>query len=158
MSACADSWKRTPFTAGVPVAYSPDFTVGEVQKLERGLIPGAMEDKWFVFFEAPYLFLHRSWTGEPVYRVELVRTASGARVKEALVSTGNVADAAERAYQALLLDFIVSNLLLGKDKPFPRPPGLKEPAPGVFQHHIAGTGYPEKKSARKAPWWRFWRR
>jgi hypothetical protein len=47
-------------------------------------------------------------------------------------------------YQAQLLDFLVSNFLLGQSKPFPRPLNVNEPMRGVFQHLVAGTLFPEK--------------
>ena len=158
MRATADTWKRIPFTEGVRIPYSPSFSVEEVQKLERGLVPKEMEDKWFVFFEAPYLFLHRSWTGAPVYRVELAYTPLGADVKEALLSKGQ-ADAKnpDPSYEAKLLDFLVSNLLLGQRKPFPHPGNVREPFPGMLQHHISGTGYSETRAAAKRSWWPLWR-
>ena len=107
--------------------------------------------------EAPYLFFHRSWTGQPVYRLALQNTSGGASVVEA--SWAKALASAENAnptYQAKLLDFLISNLLLGQSKPFPRPEGLKEPMPGMFQHHAAGTGYQEVSVKVKKPWWRPW--
>lgn len=103
-----------------------------------------MEDKWFVYFEEPYLFFHRSWTGVPVYRVELAPDADGATVTEALWSADLAGvERADPIYQAQLLNFLICNLLLGQSKPFPRPDTAQESAPGLFQHHIAGTGYRE---------------
>jgi hypothetical protein len=81
-----------------------------------------MEDKWFIYYEAPHLFLHRSWTGKPVYRVMLQISVDGARVVEALWSK----DLAESSdldldYQVQLIDFLISNLLLRQRKPLPCP-------------------------------------
>jgi hypothetical protein len=95
------------------------------------------------------LFLHRSWTGQPVYRVSLRTGPTGAEVTEALLSK----DIPEQArldldYQVRLLDFLVSNLLLRQAKPFPVPQGQTEPR-GAFQHHISGTGYPESPGDSK---------
>jgi hypothetical protein len=144
MQASADSWKREPFLEGVPLAYQANFTAQQFARLQQGLVPCEMEHKWFVYHEAPFLFLHRSWSGKPVYRVELAAEGEGARVLRAELSKAMGASEAELGQQALMLDFLVSNLLLGQAKPFPRPPGLVEPRPGVFQQHIAGTAYPER--------------
>jgi hypothetical protein len=143
MKAKADSWKREPFVAGDAVLYRASFTSGELERLSAGLVPKQMEDKWFVYFEEPYLYLHRSWTGQPVFRVKLRPSEAGAEVEEALWSGPQNPEKTDIAYQAQLLDFIVSNLLLGQSKPFPRPAGVKESLPGAFQHHVAGTGYRE---------------
>jgi len=71
-----------------------------------------MEDKWFVYYEEPHLFIHRSWTGQPVYRLTLNSTPEEAQVVEALWSKdlATMADA-DLNYQAQLVDFLLSNLL-----------------------------------------------
>jgi hypothetical protein len=142
VKATADSWKREPFTTGVAIPYEDRFTETEYEKLKEGLVPREMEDKWFVYFAEPHLFFHRSWTGEPVYRVKLSAGTDGVSVTEALC-VSDVLEAAGAAYQGKLLDFLVGNLLLGKAKPFPLPDGFVEPAKGVLQHTVSGTGYPQ---------------
>jgi hypothetical protein len=160
------SWKHEPFKEGIPLRYQATFDSGQLARLKVGLIPREMEDKWFIYFEEPHLFLHRSWSGQPVYKLTLKNLPNGAEVTETLWSKelAGIPDF-DSDYQVRLLDFLVSNLLLGQSKPFPVPPGLTEPMPGVFQHHVSGTGYPqlltqpgEVKSAEKAnrPWWRIW--
>jgi len=144
MRATAESWKREPFTEGVALAYRAEFSAAQFERLRQGLIPREMEDKWFVYYDEPFLYWHRSWTGKPVYRVELVFDGNTAGVIDAQISKALGANATELAHQAQMLEFLIGNLMLGQSRPFPRPPGLKEPAPGVFQHHIAGTAYPER--------------
>ena len=158
MSASAASWKRIPFTEGAPLPYRSTFSDRQLLRLQGGLIPREMEDKWFIYYDAPHLFFHRSWTGQPVYRLALAATARGADVAEALWSTelAGSADDGDKAYQAQLLDFLLSNLLLGQSKPFPRPAGTSDPTPGLLQHHLAGTGHPEVPAQIKKPWWRLW--
>jgi hypothetical protein len=164
MPASVTSWKHEPFKQGVPLAYQAFFDVAESASLKAGLIPQAMEDKWFVYYDEPHLFFHRSWTGQPVYRLTLRNVPNGFEVTEALWSK-DIADTTKPDfdYQVKLLDFLVSNLLLGQAKPFPVSPGLMDPMHGVFQHHISGTGYPESPTAdpklptvSKKPWWRIW--
>lgn len=140
MAASATSWKHDPFKEGILLPYQATFDRVQLARLKMGLIPGAMEDKWFVYFEEPHLFLHRSWTGQPVFRLTLKNLLDGAEVTETLWSEAGTSDS---AYQVRLLDFLVSNLLLGQSKPFPVPPGVTEPIPGIFQHHVSGTAYPQ---------------
>jgi hypothetical protein len=137
----ASSWQRTPFQPGVPIRCSLSFSDDEFQRLQSGLIPAAMEDKWFIYYDEPFLFFHRSWTGEPVYRVRFAVRGERACVDEALLSANLRAE--DGHHDTLLLDFLISNLLLGKDKPFPVPAGAADVA-GVYQHHVAGTAYPEE--------------
>lgn len=152
MKALATSWKHEPFGQGVELVFHATFNAAELARIEAGLVPRQMEDKWFIFYDAPYLHFHRSWTGLPVYRVKLDTNPHGAKVVEALLSQEQrAADAPDLNYHARLLDFLISNLLLRQSKPFPRPAGMVEPAPGVFQHHIAGTGYREAPPAASPP-------
>jgi hypothetical protein len=154
MTATKDRWKRIPFTSGISIPFQATFSREEVCKLCEGLVPEAMEDKWFIYFEDPHLFLHQSWSGQPVYRVTLAASGQGAFIDEALC----VAEAVEETgpeYQGRLLDFLISNLLLGKAKPFPVPPGASELRPGLLQHVVAGTGFPQAGTMRRR-WWRLW--
>jgi hypothetical protein len=84
MTATKDDWKLIPFTSGVPIPFKGAFSRAEFDKIREGLVSNVMEDKWFIYFEAPYLFLHRSWTGLPVYRVALADNSNGISVEEAL--------------------------------------------------------------------------
>jgi len=144
LAASGISWTLEPFTGGVGIPYKAVFSEEQFARLKLGLVPRQMEDKWFIYYEEPHLFFHRSWTGQPVYRLTLRKKPDGAEIHQALWS--NVlaeAREADPGYQVLLLDFLISNLLLGDSKPFPLHRWLSEPAVGVFQHHVAGTGFPQ---------------
>ncbi len=62
------------------------YTSSEFEQIKAGLIPMVMEDKWFMFFEAPWLYAHRSWTGFCIYGVRFEASAHGATSVEAWVS------------------------------------------------------------------------
>jgi uncharacterized protein (TIGR01777 family) len=145
--ATADSWKVLPFVDGALLEYQATFDAVELERLSAGLVPEAMEDKWFIYYEKPYLHLHSSWTGHPVFRVTLEESASGAIVAEARRSPlpDRPLEGLDLAYEAKLLDFLVSNLLLRKAKPFPVPKGMEQLAPGIYQHVVSGTGYQEQE-------------
>ncbi|MGP0019281.1 MAG: hypothetical protein ACLPHP_11975 [Candidatus Sulfotelmatobacter sp.] len=138
----------------MPIGYHATFDTAQLTRLKNGLIPRQMEDKWFIYYDQPHLFLHRSWTGQPVYRLTLKSVPGGAEVSEALWSK-EIASAAvatgDFEYQPQLVDFLLSNLLLGEQKPFPMPPDVQEPKQGVIQHHISGTGYPQTPAKVKRP-------
>ncbi len=150
MAARATSWKHEPFEEGVALPYQAIFDTEEFDRLKMGLIPRQMEDKWFIYYEEPHLFLHRSWTGQSVYRLNLRNVLTGAEVTEALWSK-ELADARaqDSDYQVQLLDFLLSSLLLGQSKPFPEPPGLGEPNRRLFKHNVAGTDVTESQAKRE---------
>jgi hypothetical protein len=54
--------------------------------LKQGVVPRDMDDRWFVFYEAPWLYLHRSWTGNALFQARFEERATGAALVEALVN------------------------------------------------------------------------
>ena len=152
-----DSWTTEAFGEVEPIPYRASLCAEEFERVKAGLIPEQMEDKWFIYYEEPSLFLHRSWTGNPRYRIDWEPHEGGARVRQACRAVGK-SPMSDSEYEAKLLGFLVSNLLLGRREPFPVP--REEPNPDVYQHVVAGTGYPSVPvdCKRNRPWWKFWRR
>lgn len=163
MNANASSWNHETFGSGVPIPCSLSFSLEEFERIQSGLVPREMEDKWFIYYDAPFLFFHRSWTGKPVYRLKFLVRENRAVVDEMLRSHDIAAS--EDAYDARLLDFLIGNLLLGKCKPFPVPADMLDVA-AVYQHHVSGTAYPDAAFPDTKRWWsrwlpalrRFWKR
>jgi len=60
------------------------FSQEQYLKLQEGLIPKAMEDKWFIYFENDSLYFHRSWTGLGIYRAEIIKEDIGEDKKYAI--------------------------------------------------------------------------
>jgi hypothetical protein len=123
------------------------FTPQQYARLCAGLIPEVMEDKWFIFMEGDWLFFHRSWTGTCVYQVRLERDGEFYVAAEALSNRDQEQyRETNNRYDSALLGFLIDNLLLGKQTPFPVPSDQPEDTPkGVYQHHVSGSGYPEVK-------------
>ena len=47
------------------------FTDKGIETLRWGHIPHQMEDKWFYYMEGETLFIHRSWTGNCIFILEV---------------------------------------------------------------------------------------
>lgn len=95
------------------------FTDSEAEKLRFGLIPRDMDDRWFIFFEDGWLYLHRSWTGDCIYGVRLEGAPSGVRVVDAWASRdsdryNSPGTEEEKRRVADLLDFLVQLPRCGK--------------------------------------------
>lgn len=141
-----DSWQITPIPETRKLlSFQRVFNRKEYNQLSFGLMPQAMEDKWFIFLENDQLFLHRSWTGYCIYWLQLKWEEQGVSVIKAWVNRDKKQyQSTDDEYDAELLSFLIDNLLLGKNRPFPQPSGLPKSAPkGLYQHHVAGTAYPE---------------
>ncbi len=152
-----DSWKTVPFGETVSIPYRSGFSDKAYDQLKSGLIPEQMEDKWFIYFEADKLYFHRSWTGQPVFRVEFEKDDSVWLVVKAEIDT-NVLKNGNVDYQAELLNFLIANLMLGQNLPFPLPADLNEAKAPLYQHSVSGTGYQMSVFDGPKKWWRFWRK
>jgi hypothetical protein len=58
----------------------------DAENLLKGFKPRDIEDRWFVYFEAGWGFIHRSLTGYLIYKIKLDGCPMGARISEAYVS------------------------------------------------------------------------
>jgi len=99
-----------------PIPYRDAFTADEFRTICGGLIPGSMDEKWYVLFEAPYLLFFRSWTGRLIYRARVEQDLSGARVVDAEVLDNlELYGRGSADYEASLLSWLVRRLLLHED-------------------------------------------
>src|SRR5262245_251766 len=114
MAATRKSWKTTPLpTVRKQLTLDRTYTTAELARLREGRVPEEMEDHWFMFFEEPWFFVHRSWTGFCIYAVRFeIRGDSGAQVAEVQVNRdarqyGGTDDVEDSLLLAVLLDEIV---------------------------------------------------
>ena len=71
--AIKDSWKNSPIIEPKEVVFRRRFNDTEYSLLIRGLIPEVMEDKWFIYFEDGWLYFHKSWTNQGLYKAQITR-------------------------------------------------------------------------------------
>lgn len=137
-----DSWQTKPLPeARAPLAYARTFDAAEYARIQRGLVPEQMEDKWFIFFEASWLFFHRSWTGTAIYAVKLRGEGEGAAVEEAWANRApEEYRETDAAHDAKMLAFLVDRLLLGLPATFPIREGVDPAKTSLLVHHIVGHG------------------
>lgn len=81
------TWKTTPMPeARKQLHVEKTYSGEEYAGIAMGLIPMQMEDRWFMFLEDDWLYLHRSWTGNMIYKVRFEPIADGYRIAEAWVN------------------------------------------------------------------------
>jgi hypothetical protein len=151
-TAKSDSWKTLPMPHTVAeLDFPATFSEQEFAQIALGLIPEAMEDKWFMYLEATTLHLHRSWTGHCIYKVQFEQTGAIYTVRRATVNRdSDQYREDDNSYDAEMLNFLIRNFLLGDRVPFPMPSNLPKNAPkGLFQHHVSGSGFPETPTKRE---------
>src|SRR5262245_51086309 len=85
--ATKSSWETLePPQLREPLGYERVFDDADADRLREGLLPEAMEDKWFIYFESGWLYLHRSWTGSLIYWLKHDGSPTGVRVAESWVN------------------------------------------------------------------------
>lgn len=106
-----NDWQIKPFPSRYKaVVIEEIYTKAELERITMGLIPQSMDDKWFIFYEEPWLYLHRSWTGLCIFKVCFEVVDEYAAVTEALVNRepgerfGNMDIAEEKFLLEILLD------------------------------------------------------
>jgi hypothetical protein len=106
-------WQTRPMPATVAaLPFARSFAAEELALLRRGLVPEAMEDKWFVVWHDDALWLHRSWTGLCVYRLRFAPDAGGrVRVVEALVNRDPQQYCPTDAHDLATLPWLLDSLL-----------------------------------------------
>ena len=148
-SSAKDSWKskikQLP-SKRVPLGFDALYDAPEADIIRRGLIPRAMEDKWFIYFEDSWLYFHRSWSGHCIYAIRFDESASGLRVVDSWVNRESEQyKETDVSYDRKLIEFLIDAFLLHKPAKFPKPTDQPEALPGVFQHSVVGRAYPEIK-------------
>ncbi len=142
-----DSWNKLQPMGEMksPLLFHREFMPEEYDRLIIGLIPGGMDEKWFIFLENDWLYFHRSWTGVCIYQLRLEKKENKYVVAEAWVQRDqDKYKETDLAYDAAILSFLINNFLLGKQTPFPLPNDLPEGYPkGAYQHSVSGSGYSE---------------
>lgn len=140
--ATRSAWKNEPLPeprAALP--YERTFAAGEYERVKRGLVPEKVDDKWFVFFEAPWVFFHRRFTGFCIYAVELREEGEGAVVASALANRApEEYRETDPAHDARILAFLVDRLLLGLPATFPIREGFPAAKASLLVHHVVGHG------------------
>lgn len=142
-----DDWDTQPTPEKrAKLNYERVFSLDEMQQIAQGLIPHAMEDKWFVFLEEDRLYFHRSWTGICVYGLQLERSQADARVIDSWVNRDESQySETDLDYDRQLLGFLIDAFLLRQPAEFPiRHSHAKDNPKGVYQRHLIRRGYPEK--------------
>jgi hypothetical protein len=122
------SWKIHPCPdQRASLVFGESYGSAEFERITAGFVPVAMEDKWFMFFEEPWLYIHRSWTGSCIYGVRFESSQSGVTEVEAWVSRdANQYREARSDDDRTLLKFLIDALLLGKNVAFPVPTNTRE--------------------------------
>ena len=150
--ATASSWKRLPEPdRKEDLQHARVFSLPELERLEVGYVPEAMEDKWFIYFENGWLRFHRSWTGACIYGLKVQASPVGGRISESWANRdAEQYRRTDAEYDRRLVDFLIDAFLLKKEGiKFPMPENSADLPKGLLQHSVVGRGYPEADTETK---------
>ncbi|MEH2349124.1 MAG: hypothetical protein V7K55_14130 [Nostoc sp.] len=105
-----DDWKTEPMpSASTNIIVEKLYSQEEFDRITAGVIPEQMEDKWFIFYEAPWLYLHRSWTGLCIFKVRFEVVGDSVKIAEVYVNRDpaqqlNTNDERDASMLRILLD------------------------------------------------------
>lgn len=116
-----DAHHRLPPPAlRVDLGLSHSYALSEFEQIRKGLVPMDMDEKWFIYYEEPWLYICRSWTGVCVYGVRFETSATGASIVESWVNRDS------EQYQETSIEsdretcmFFIGTLLLGQHLEYP---------------------------------------
>jgi len=81
------SWVRQPLPPQQrTLAIDVRLDANQAERLRRGFIPVAMEQKWFAYYEDDVLYQHRSWTGMLIFVTPFRPDGLGLRATRTLVN------------------------------------------------------------------------
>jgi hypothetical protein len=96
------------------------FSAGEMDRIRCGLVPEAMEDKWFLYCRDDTLYCHRSWTGVCIYVVHFAAEDGSFRMTSADANRDPVQYRETRDERdAALVSYLIDTLLLRRVAEFP---------------------------------------
>jgi hypothetical protein len=114
-------WKTLPLPSTHSVVeINRNFSLEELETIQRGLVPKQMEDKWFIYWNDSKLFFHRSWSGNCIYAATFRAEQNGYQLVYALVNREQEQyRGASDEYDKALLLYLIDALLLDRDCEFP---------------------------------------
>jgi hypothetical protein len=109
-------WKTAPMpTQSKTIPFVQEYTSNEFNLISAGLIPVEMEDRWFIYYEAPWLYLNRSWTGFCIYMVRFEAFVDGMSAVTAIANRdpsqySELDDSKDADFLARLLDRVIRGI------------------------------------------------
>lgn len=106
-------WKVEPMpSTTATIGFDRTYTNDEFQRITWGVIPETMEDKWFIYFEEPWLYLHRSWTGYCIFQLRFEAVDGQIQVAEVLVNRDphQYSESDDEARDISLLEMVIGSI------------------------------------------------
>lgn len=154
MTLTGSGWPVLPLPVlRADLGFVASYPLDEFERIWRGVTPEEMEDKWFIYYEPPWLYFHRSWTGACLFGLKFEISDTEATLVDSWVSRDtNYYKQTDLDYDRQYVRFLIDALLLDKPATFPvragDPTGIDRLAQ---QHSMVGRVYPGQLFATTTP-------
>lgn len=101
-------------TNTIQVSASMSLNAEQMRRVRFGLVPKEMDDRWFVFFEDPHLFISRSWQHKMFYCADFEESEDGGGELRKIVINADVGSTTKQGanHARKLVRFIIMDLLV----------------------------------------------
>jgi ADP-ribosylglycohydrolase len=121
------NWKTNDFSKPHSIKANFCFTETQFARIRHGLLPEAMEDKWFAYFENGRICFHQSWIGAKIYEAKIQKSNSNYIISDVIVERdAKIYANTDDAYDIHSFEFLVSRGLLGLQVALPFKKGLED--------------------------------
>jgi len=104
----------------VVLSFQHEYSPGDYEKIQYGVIPEQMEDKWFIYFEENKLHCHRSWTGNCLYIAEFEVSERSSKITKLTVNRDREQyTERDNNWDCHFVVYLINLLLLHKPTPYP---------------------------------------
>ena len=123
----------------VVLSFQYEYSSEDYEKIQYGVIPEQMEDKWFLYFEDNKLHCYRSWTGNCLYIVEFKVSEESSQIVKLTVNRDRE-QYTERDdnWDCHFVVYLINLLLLKKPTPFPQKEDVDPDTSAVQQWSLVG--------------------
>jgi hypothetical protein len=115
VKATKESWRTKPMPEQrEQLDVVRHFGADEYERLAQGLVPASQDDRWFVYVDDDHVVhVHRSWSGDCIYEVELVPSAGGYDIARAWANRDPEQTNTDPRHDKVLLSGLLDQLALG---------------------------------------------
>ena len=138
--ATAVSWPNKPMPQGAKVLeIDGTYSREEYVTISQGFIPQSAKDKWFVYLEGEWLYIHRSASGSCIFMLKLEAKEDFYAAPTLLVNNDpKQFNSKNDEYNVNLVAYLIDTLLLGRFTPFPQMKGFSQNDQQRHQKHVMG--------------------
>ncbi|MCP3925209.1 MAG: hypothetical protein GY714_21765 [Desulfobacterales bacterium] len=120
-----DQWRSNPMPDEFnKLVVDKTYHTGQWDRMRLGIKPEEMEDKWFIYEENYWIYFHRSWTGNCIYKVKFEMNDETLSISDAYANR-NVEQYTinNNEYDSDFVVWLIDRFLLNKkDSSFPKQP------------------------------------